>query len=124
VSDWFDERDHRRFAPRRRAQLPQGRKADEGPTGPTKKRGMTERFELIDKQCDISGHLRLRYGSGHNDPMPFVITVTSQYVARASGKTPPVSLHEIEKYADDNAGDLRAKAVFEKGRGFTTLTLE
>jgi hypothetical protein len=85
---------------------------------------MTERFELIDKQDDISGHLRLRYGSGPDDPMLFVITVTPQYVARALGKTPPVSFQEIEKYAYDNAGDLRAKAVFEKGRGITTLTLE
>ena len=85
---------------------------------------MTEKFELIGKAGDISGHLRLRYGSGPDDPMPFVITLTPQYVARATGKTPPVSYQEIEKYAHDNAGDLRAKAVFEKGRGFTTLTLE
>jgi hypothetical protein len=66
---------------------------------------MSERFELLDIEGDISGKLRLIYGSGPADPAPFVLTLTPQYVARASGKTPPVSFHEIEKYADDNAGD-------------------
>jgi hypothetical protein len=45
-------------------------------------------------------------------------------VARASGKTPPVSFHEIEKYADDNTGDLREMAFREKGTGRLSLTLE
>jgi hypothetical protein len=40
------------------------------------------------------------------------------------GKTPPVTYLEITKYVHDNAGDLRAKAAFEKARGRTTLTLE
>jgi hypothetical protein len=42
---------------------------------------------------DISGKLRLIYGSGPADPAPFVLTLTSQYVARVSGKTPPVSVN-------------------------------
>jgi hypothetical protein len=45
-------------------------------------------------------------------------------VARALGTTPPVSFHEIEKYADDNAGDLREMAFQEKGTGRFSLTLE
>jgi hypothetical protein len=64
-------------------------------------------FELLDTAGDISGKLRLIYGSGPTDPAPFVLTLTPQYVARALGTTPPVSFHEIEKYGDDNAGDLR-----------------
>jgi hypothetical protein len=85
---------------------------------------MAERFELIGKQSDISGHLRLIYGSGTDDPLPFVITLTGQYVARALGKTAPVSFNEIERYADDNAGDLRAMALLEKGTGRLNLILE
>ena len=52
---------------------------------------MSERFELLDTAGDISGKLRLIYGSGPADPAPFVLTLTPQYVARASGKTPRVS---------------------------------
>ena len=88
------------------------------------KRQMSERFELLDTAGDISGKLRLIYGFGLADPAPFVITLTPQYVARALGKTPPVSFHEIEKYADDNAGDLREMAFREKGTGRLNLTLE
>jgi len=97
-------------------------------------------FELLDTAGDISGKLRLIYGSGPTDPAPFVLTLTRklrlsdfscpdlveapQYVARALGTTPPVSFHEIEKYADDNAGDLREMAFQEKGTGRFSLTLE
>jgi hypothetical protein len=85
---------------------------------------MSERFELLDIAGDISGKLRLIYGYGPADPAPFILTLTPQYVARASGKTPPVSFHEIEKYADDNAGDLREMALLEKGTGRLNLILE
>ena len=85
---------------------------------------MSERFELIGDERDISGHLRLAYGSGPDDPAPFVLTLTPQYVARALGKTPPVTINEIEKYAYDNAGDLRAMALLEKGSGRLNLVLE
>ena len=85
---------------------------------------MSERFELLDIAGDISGKLRLIYGSGPTDPAPFVLTLTPQYVARASGKTPPVSFHEIERYADENAGDLREMALLEKGTGRLNLVLE
>ncbi len=85
---------------------------------------MSERFELLDIVGDISGKLRLIYGSGPTDPAPFVLTLTPQYVARVAGKTPPVSFHEIERYADDNAGDLRETALLEKGTGRLNLILE
>jgi len=85
---------------------------------------MPERFELLDTAGDTSGKLRLIYGSGPADPAPFVLMLTPEYVALASGKTPPVSLHEIERYADENAGDLREIAYREKGTGRLHLTLE
>jgi hypothetical protein len=47
---------------------------------------MSERFELLDIEGDISGKLRLIYSSGPADPAPFVLTLTPQYVARASGR--------------------------------------
>ena len=43
-------------------------------------------FELLDAAGDISGKLRLIYGSGFADPAPFVLTLTPQYVARAFGE--------------------------------------
>jgi len=85
---------------------------------------MSERFELIGGQGDISGHLHLAFGSGTDDPVPFVITLTPQYVARATGKTPPVTFQEIKKYAYDHAGDLRAMASQEKDTGRLSLVLE
>jgi hypothetical protein len=62
---------------------------------------MSERFELIGEQSDISGHLRLTFGFGPDDPLPFVITLTALYVARALAKMAPVTFQQIEKYAYD-----------------------
>jgi len=85
---------------------------------------MSEKFELLDIAGDISGKLRLIYGTGPTDPAPFVLTLTPQYVARVLGKAPLVSMQEIEGYADDNAGDLREMALLEKGTGRWNLILE
>jgi len=56
--------------------------------------------------------------------MPFILTLTAQYVAREIRKTPPVSFLKIQKYAERNADKLKALAKLEKGRGFNTHTLE
>ena len=40
-------------------------------------------FELIDKRREPIGLLRIRYGSGVEDPLPFILTVTPSYVAHA-----------------------------------------
>jgi hypothetical protein len=42
---------------------------------------MSETFGLVGEQGDISGHLRLAYASGPDDPMLFVLTLTPGYVA-------------------------------------------
>ena len=68
-----------------------------------------------------SGLFRLSYGIEPNDPMPFILTLTPQYVARAIGKTAPT---DIQNYTEQNADKLKAIATFEKARGFTTHTLE
>ena len=67
-----------------------------------------------------SGLFRLSYGTEPNDPMPFILTLTPHYVARAIGKTAPT---DIQNYAEQNADKLKAIATFEKARGFTTHTL-
>ena len=40
------------------------------------------KFELIGSDGLCSGLLHLRYGTGQDDPMPFTLTLTQQYVAR------------------------------------------
>ena len=62
----------------------------------------------------------LRYGTGHDDPMPFILTLTPQYVAREMRKTPLISYLKIHRYAERNADRLKAIAKLEKGRGFNT----
>ena len=65
----------------------------------------------------------ISYGSGLDDPSPFVLTVTLPYVARELGRS--VSFAEISKYVEQNAAKLKATARFAKiGRGFTTHALE
>jgi hypothetical protein len=56
--------------------------------------------------------------------MPFTLTLTPQYVARELKKAPPVSYLKVQRYAERNAEKLKAKAKYEKERGFNTHTLE
>jgi hypothetical protein len=81
-------------------------------------------FELIGKQGELNGLLRLRYGSSPNDSMPFILTLTPQYVARELKKTPPLAFAEITKYAEQNADKLKGIASFQKQSGYTTHTLD
>jgi hypothetical protein len=76
------------------------------------------------EQGDTSGHLRLAYGTGSDDPMLFVLMLTPQFVARAMEKPPPVTFQEIVRYAYDHAGDLRAVALRERDSGRLSLVLE
>ena len=87
-------------------------------------RAMRTRFEQIGKpEGDPSGVFRISYGSGRDDPMPFVLTVTLPQVARELGRS--VSFAEISKYVEQNADKLKATARFAKiGRGYTAHTLE
>ena len=72
----------------------------------------------------LAGRATFRYGTGHDDPMPFTLTLTPQYVAREIKKAPPVSYLKVQRYAERNADKLKAKAKFEKERGLNTHTLE
>src|SRR5215470_7526054 len=72
----------------------------------------------------FSGLRHLRYGTGHDDPMPFTLTLTPQYVAREIKKALPVSFLRVQRYAERNADKLRAIAKLERERGLDTHTLE
>jgi hypothetical protein len=56
--------------------------------------------------------------------VPFILTLTPQYVAREIQKKLPVSYLKVQRYAERNADKLKAKAKFEKERGFNTHTLD
>jgi len=82
------------------------------------------KFELIGSDGLFSGMRHLRYGTGQDDPMPFILTLTPQYVARETQKTVPISYLKVQRYAERNADKLKAKAKFEKERGLNKHTLE
>ena len=82
------------------------------------------KFELIGSEGRFNGLRHLRYGTGHDDPMPFTLTLTPQYVAREMKKALPVSFLRVQGYAERNADKLRAIAKLERERGLDTHTLE
>ena len=82
------------------------------------------KFELVTSDGLFSGLRHLRYGTAHDDPIPFILTLTPQYVARESGKTLPVSFIKIQRYAERNADKLKAIAKLHKARGLNTHILD
>jgi hypothetical protein len=82
------------------------------------------KFELIGSEGRFNGLRHLRYGTGHDDPMPFTLTLTAQYVAREMKKKLPVSFLRVQKYAERNADKLKGIAKLERERGLNTHTLE
>jgi hypothetical protein len=82
------------------------------------------KFELIGSDGLFSGLRHLRYGTGQDDPMPFTLTLTPQYVAREVKKKPPVSYLRVQRYAERNADKLKAIAKLERERGLNAHTLE
>src|ERR1700735_2089040 len=71
---------------------------------------MSQPFRLIAAKGVQNGIFRLWYGAADNDQSPFVLTLTPQYVAYALRKALPVTLEEIEEYAQQNEDRLRAIA--------------
>jgi hypothetical protein len=81
------------------------------------------KFELIGSNGLFSGLRHLRYGTGHDDPTPFTLTLTPQYVAREIQKKRPVSYLKVQRYAERNADKLKAKAKPEAIRAFSVQHL-
>jgi len=82
------------------------------------------KFELIGSDGLFSGLRHLRYGTGQDDPTPFILTLTPQYVAREIKKALPVSYLRVQRYAERNAAKLKAIAKYEREHGSNTHTLE
>ena len=81
----------------------------------------------------IQAHRRQRHAErnlpalvrrGDNDQSPFVLTLTPQYVAHALRKALPVTLEEIEEYAQKNEDWLRAIARDARACGQNAKVLE
>jgi len=78
-------------------------------------------LQLIGIRMEPSGFFHLSYGTEPSDTMPFILTLTPEYVGRAIGKT---NFTDIQEYAEQNADKLKDIATFEKAQGLTTHTLE
>ena len=81
-------------------------------------------FKLIGSTEEPNGMLRLIYGVAHDDPQPFILTLTPQHVVHATGKTPPIMLQDIQEYVKRNADRLKAIAKNARERGLTAQVLE
>lgn len=81
-------------------------------------------FKLIGSTEEPNGMLRLTYGVAQDDPQPFILILTPQHVAHATGKTPPIMLHDIQEYVKRNADRLKVVAQNARHRGLTAQVLE
>jgi hypothetical protein len=84
---------------------------------------MSQPFRLIAAKGIQNRAFRLWYGATDNDQSSVVLTLTAQYVANALQKALPVTLEEMEKYAQENEEWLRAIARDAKACGQTTKVL-
>ena len=67
-------------------------------------------------ESDISGKLRLIYGSGPGDPL-VRFTLPPAIRGASIGENASGLIHEIERCANENAGDLREMASREEATG-------
>jgi hypothetical protein len=66
----------------------------------------------------------LKYGEAFNDPQPFILTVTPEYVAHETAKTLPISASDLHAYILAHAAKLRATAENCKARDLTSEVLQ
>jgi hypothetical protein len=85
---------------------------------------MSQPFRLIAAKGMQNGIFRLWYGEADNDRSAFVLTLTPQYVAQALCKALPVTLEEIEEYAQKNEDRLRAIARDARACGQNAKVLD
>jgi len=81
-------------------------------------------FKYIAAKGELGGVFRIWYGSGEDDRLPFVLTLTPRYVARALHKPLPITLEQIQTYADKNRDLLMAIARNAKERGRRAVVLD
>src|ERR1700759_2755720 len=85
---------------------------------------MSQAFRLIAAKGMQNGDLPALYGAADNDQSPFVLTLTPQYVAHALRKALPVTLEEIEEYAQQNEDRLRTIAHDARACGQNAKVLD
>jgi hypothetical protein len=66
----------------------------------------------------------LKYGGDFDDPQPFILTVTPEYVAHETAKVPPISASDLHAYILAHAAKLRATAENCKARDLTAEVLQ
>ena len=66
----------------------------------------------------------MKYGSGADDPLPFILTLTPSYVAREMQQIMPIPLQDVVDYARRNKERLRILAQLAKREGLNTQVLE
>ena len=66
----------------------------------------------------------LKYGKAFDDPQPFVLTVTPEYVADETAKSLPVSASDVHAYILAHAAKLKATAENCKARDLTSEVLQ
>jgi hypothetical protein len=81
-------------------------------------------FRFIAAKGELSGILRVWFGSGEDDRSPFVLTLMPQYLARALNKAIPVTLEEAIDYVCENKDWLKVIAQRAKERGRTAEILD
>ena len=78
---------------------------------------MPQRLRLIAAKGQHNGAFRIWYAAADNDQAPFVLTLTPQHVAQALHKPLPVTLEEIEQYADKTRDRLEViRVTVQAGR--------
>lgn len=78
-------------------------------------------FILLGKKGQGSG-MQLKYGVAPDDPAPFILIVTSSYVAEKTGQRSS-NYNDVLRYVETNADELRAIAIHQRDRGFATEVL-
>jgi hypothetical protein len=66
----------------------------------------------------------LKYGEAFDDPQPFILTVTPEYVAHETAKSLPISASYLHAYILAHAAKLRATAENCKARDLTSQVLQ
>jgi hypothetical protein len=66
----------------------------------------------------------LKYGEAYDDPKPFVLTVTPQYVAHETAKSLPISASDVHAFILTHAAKLRGIAQQCKERDLTCEVLQ
>jgi hypothetical protein len=84
---------------------------------------MSQPFRLIAAKGIQNGVFRLWYGATDNEQSPVVLTLTAQYVANALRKALPLTLEEMEEYAEENEERLLAIARDTRACGQTAKVL-